>query len=81
MRAVKVMKRILCNTNVRLVGNIPFEPSRAELEKLPGTADSVLSIIHWGTSDQEAGDGAKINPFEIFKMTEIHKVIFFKTCH
>lgn len=69
MREVKVTKRLLCNTNVRRVGNIPFEPLRAEIEKLPGTADSVLSIIHWGTSHQEAGDGAKINPFEIFETT------------
>lgn len=32
MRAVEVMKRLLHNTNVSLVGNIPSEPSRAQLE-------------------------------------------------
>lgn len=35
MRAVKVMKRLLYNTNVSLVGNIPLEPSRAEIENFP----------------------------------------------
>lgn len=76
MGAVKVTKRLLRNTNVSLVGNISLRALESSTWKLPGTADSVLSIIHWGTSDQEAGDGAKINPFEIFKMTWIHKVSF-----